>query len=223
MNADPMDLIMDSVAETRDRLNRLGHKGHGEAGPSSRTISRRCHHGKLSRNCELCDRERKIESLDRLCRRQSSILTGVALAVRGEPEDTFVWSHHDLVEWTQAAMDELEALRVEREAQAERVAAAQSVLDELEALRGEREAQARRIADLEAQHLAADVDVERAAHMSTIRQKKTRLIAAHLPRSQSELLVLAAQLGRFKARDRSPGRMQSGVLSLEDGHQDTEP
>lgn len=110
-----MDVIMDSVAETRDRLNRLGQRGDGETGPSSRPTSRRCHHGKLSRNCQLCELERKIESLDRLCSRQSAILTGVAIALRGEPDETSAWSHHDLVERVRAVMDESKDLRGELE------------------------------------------------------------------------------------------------------------
>jgi hypothetical protein len=110
-----MDVIMDSVAQTRDRLNRLGKQGDGEVGPNSRPISRRCHHGKLSRNCGLCDRERKIESLDRLCSRQSAILTGVANTLRGDPDETSTWSHHDLVERVQAVIDESRALRAQVE------------------------------------------------------------------------------------------------------------
>jgi hypothetical protein len=122
VSADPMAVIMDSVAETRDRLNRLRDTGSCEPATSPKPPSRKCQHGRVARTCEICDRDRKIEGLDRLCRRQSTILTGVAIAIRGEPGEAVSWSHHDLVERVQAAVDELEALREERGALVQRLA-----------------------------------------------------------------------------------------------------
>jgi len=180
-----MDVIMDSVAETRDRLNRLVDRSDGEAGTNPRATSRRCQHGKLSRSCELCDRERKIESLDRLCRRQSSILTGVAKAVGGEPEETYAWSHHDLVERVQAVMAEVEALRGEREAQTK----------------------------VQAQ-LLADLQIARQSNAPRKRPTRPKA-SAYLFSSQSQLLELAAQLGIVKARDRSAGNTRSDQSPLQ--------
>jgi hypothetical protein len=209
-----MDVIMESVAETRDRLNRLGDRTDGPAGPNSKPASRRCHHGKLSRSCELCDRERKIESLDRLCRRQSTILTGVAIAVRGEPEDAFAWSHHDLAERTQAVVEELEMLRQERDVQARRVAAAEAVLDELEALRGERLTQAELIAAAE----AALGELEALRQEQLAQAQRASPVAAYVQNGQAQLLVLADQLGRIKERYRSGGTARPVTRRFNNGH-----
>ena len=206
---------MESVAETRDRLNRLGDRADSPAGSNSKPASRRCHHGKLSRSCELCDRERKIESLDRLCRRQSTILTGVAIAVRGEPEDTFAWSHHDLAERTQAVVEELEMLRQEREVQAKKVAAAEAVLDELEALRGERLAQAERIAAAEV--ALGELEALRQERLAQA-QRAASPVAAYVQNGQAQLLVLADQLGRIKERYRSGGTARPVTRRFNNGH-----
>jgi len=115
-----MDVIMDSAAVTRERLDRIRETGIPEKLTSfsrkSKTYSRKCQHGYAALKCELCDRERKIEVLDRLCHRQSELLTGIALALRGEPDEGNAWSHHDLVERTQDLVDEVEVLRRTRTA-----------------------------------------------------------------------------------------------------------
>jgi hypothetical protein len=112
-----MAVIMASAAHTRDRLDRI----RDSDGPGKPTLlarkgkptTRRCQHGQLRLKCELCDRDRKIEVLEELCHRQSEILTGVAIALRGEPAQSTVWAHHDLVERAQFVMSEIQDLRDE--------------------------------------------------------------------------------------------------------------
>jgi hypothetical protein len=183
-----MDVIMESVAETRDRLNRIWETGSGEGAASPKGSSRKCPHGRLYQKCDLCERDRKIECLDRLCRRQSAILTGIAVALRGEPEESVAWSHHDLAERVQTAVDELEVLREERTAQAERLV--------------ELEAQADRQVELE---------TERSFPVETVAWGQgTRPNTGYIPNSQAQLLVLAERLERFRARVWSVANTRTG-------------
>ena len=114
-----MALIMDSAAHTRDRLDRIrdteGREKPAILSRKGKAYTRRCQHGRPSLKCELCERDRKIEVLDRLCHRQSEILTGIAVALRGEPDESTAWSHHDLVERAQDVMREIAELRRETE------------------------------------------------------------------------------------------------------------
>jgi hypothetical protein len=115
VSEDPMDVIMDSAALTRERLDRIRETGFPGKLTSfsrkSKTYTRKCQHGYAALKCELCDRERKIEVLDRLCHRQSELLAGIATVLRGDPVEGQAWSHHDLVERTQDLVDEVEVLR----------------------------------------------------------------------------------------------------------------
>ena len=202
MNTDPMDLIMESVAETRDRLNRIRDTGSAESNPSPKPSSRKCPHGRLYVKCELCNRDRKIESLDRLCRRQSAILTGVAVALRGEPEDMTVWSHHDLAERVRTSIEELESLREAFRVQAETLA-------ELEAQRRADE-QVRKNVDEEALVLTEDATERSGPIDAGPWEEHGRPQTSYLPTSQAQLVALAERLERFRARVRSVANTRTG-------------
>jgi hypothetical protein len=115
MSEDPMDVIMDSAALTRERLDHIRETGiRVKSTPFSRrgrTYSRKCEHGNAALRCELCERDRRLDDLERLCRRQSGLLNGIAVALRGEPVEGIEWSHHDLVERAEDLVKEVEMLR----------------------------------------------------------------------------------------------------------------
>ena len=204
---------MESVAETRDRLNRIRDTGSADANPNPKPPSRKCPHGRLYQKCELCDRDRKIESLDRLCRRQSVILTGVAVALRGEPEDMTAWSHHDLAERVQATIEELERLREAFQDQAERLA-------ELEVQRCADE-QVRENTDGGALVLTEDA-TERSGPIDAVSwEEQGRQRTAYVPTSQAQLVVLAERLERFRARVRSVANTRTGSPSLPERQRDS--
>lgn len=57
----------------------------------------------------LTEAREEIENYDRTLIRSSEIMTGVANALNGPPPDLTTWSHHDLTEKAQAAVDALAA------------------------------------------------------------------------------------------------------------------
>lgn len=103
------------MTNTRPILERLEDQHYHAIGSYGRSICGGCQTGWPCAAAEAAKELRRMEAESdeshALIVKQSDLLTATVNALRGEPDELTLWSHHDVAELARALVDEVQRLR----------------------------------------------------------------------------------------------------------------